>query len=217
MIRRISALALSLVIAFVFCACSFFESNDVDSSKPVSSQQKIEYISVKDYASKGEIYNCEFALKTSPDDIKAKYHYGEEIEDSSEEGVHDHDSDEAYAGDLLITEGDTVRMLTGSAKYYYRSWLEDEGIAFIAFFDDSFSYYIGITSVKDVLDTVDAEPIYNDIANSENLFFFFGQPENVHQLKYQFGDYYISFFFENDCLSATTIYYAPLWTDYATE
>ena len=99
MIRRISALALSLVIAFVFCACSFFESDDVDSSKPVSSQQYIEYISVKDYASKGEIYNCEFALKTSPDDIKAKYHYGEEIEDSSEEGVHDHDSDEAYAGD----------------------------------------------------------------------------------------------------------------------
>ena len=218
MIRRISALAMSFIVAFAFTSCSFFESDEVDSSKPVSSQQKIEYISVKDYASKGEIYGCEFALKTSPDDIKAKYHYGEELEDTSEEaGAHDHDNDEGYAGDLLITEGDTVRMLTGSAKYYYRSWLESEGIAFIAFFDDSFSYYIGITSVKDVLDTVDAEPIYNDIADPENLFFLFGEPENVHQLKYQFGDYFISFFFENDSLSATTIYYAPLWTDYATE
>ncbi len=218
MLRRLSAFAISAVIAFTFTACSFFESDEVESSKSTSSQQKIEYISVKDYASKGEIYGCEFALKTSPDDIKAKYQYGEEVDDSSEEsGGHDHDSDEAYAGDLVITEGTTVRMLTGSAKYYYRSWLESDGIAFIAYFDDSFSYYIGITSVKDVLDTVDAEPIYNDIANSDNLFFFYSEPENVHQLKYQFGDYYISFFFENDSLSATTIYYAPLWTDYETE
>lgn len=218
MLRRLSAFAISAIIAFTFTACSLFESDEVESSKQTSSQQKIEYISVKDYASKGEIYGCEFALKTSPDDIKAKYHYGEEIEDTSEEsGAHDHDSEEAYAGDLIITEGDTVKMYTGSAKYYYRSWLESDGIAFIACFDDTFSYYINLTSVQDVLDTVDAEPIYNDIADSENLFFFPGEPENVHQLKYQFDDYFISFFFENDCLSATTIYYAPLWTDYETE
>ncbi len=216
--RKILVIVLSLAIIFTFTGCSLFQPDVAESSKQSSSRPEIKYISVKEYASKGEIYNCEFALKSSVEDIKKKYHYGEEIvESSNESGVHDHDSEGAYAGDLIITEGTTVRMLTGSAKYYYRSWLESEGIAFIAFFDDPFSYYVGLTSIDDIISSVDSEPIFNDIADPENLFFLFGEPQNVHQLKYQFGDYFISFFFENECLSATTIYYAPLWTDYETE
>lgn len=216
-IQKVLAVVCSVILLAACSACTGGGGETV-SSDAASSHQEIEYVSVREYASKGEIYNCPFALQTHPDEIKTAFHYGEETEEPTEDGeAHDHDSEGDYEGDLMIEDGTTVRMTTGSAKYYYRSWLENEGIAFIAYFDDSFSYYIGLTSVQDVLDSVDAEPIYNDIADSENLFFYYGVPENVHQLKYQFGDYYISFFFENDCLSATTIYYAPLWTDYETE
>ena len=107
-------------------------------------------------------------------------------------------------------------MVTGEAKYYYRNWLEEQGIAYIAFFGDPFSYSVGITDIDEVKESIKAEPIIDTVADAESLFFLPGQPEGIHQVKYQFGEYYISFFFENEILCATSAYYAPIWTDYET-
>ena len=206
-LRSVLAVAVVLMMTLSLCGCSF-GGETASSEKPASSQPKYEYIRVSDYASKGEIYGCPYALKTSPDTIKSDFHYGEEFEDGEPEEGYD---DENLEGELIIDGDGTIRMVTGAAKYYYRSWLEDKGIAFLAFFDDPFSYFVGLTTKDEVLSTISEQPIYNDVADSENLFFYFGSPENIWQIKYQYGDYYLSFFFENDCLSVTTIYYEPLW------
>ena len=205
-VRLISALALMTGLVLALCGCSL--GGDKTASNPsASSQSDYKTISVSEYASKGQIYGCPYALLTSPETLKADYHYGEEPTGEPVEGG----DDESLESELIIDGDGTIRMSTGSAKYYYRSWLEEQGIAFMAYFDDPFSFFVGLTTKDEVLSAIPETPILNEAADPENLFFYFGTPENVWQVKYQYGDYYISFFFENDCLSVTTMYYAPLW------
>ncbi len=219
-IKKIMAFALAVVLIFSLTACAQFGDKDDTSSAAVSSKPEKVYISVENYIKNGEIYGCEFKLKTPIDDVKAAYHYGDdEYWDNllPEESDEEHDHDHSYDGSELVIDGDsTIRMVTGEAKYYYRNWLEEQGIAYIAFFGDPFSYSVGITDIDEVKESIKAEPIIDTVADAESLFFLPGQPEGIHQVKYQFGEYYISFFFENEILCATSAYYAPIWTDYET-
>lgn len=221
-LKNFVALVLAFVMVFSLTACAQFVNDNEVSSAAVSSKPEKVYISVADYISNGEIYGCQFKLKTPINDIKTVYHYGDEEfwnGESSEEAVSEseHNHDHSYEGDELVISGDTtITMMTGEAKYYYRNWLEDQGVAYIAYFGDPFSYIVGITDIDEVKKSIKAEPIFDEVADGESLFFLPGQPEGIHQLKYQFGDYFVSFFFDSEILCATTAYYAPLWTDYET-
>ena len=209
----VAALSLSL------CACAAPTGETVSSTQPVSSAETLNLIDVVEYASRGEIYGCEFALGTSLDAIKAAYHYGENNEESIEETESVESAEESTESeeqivmmeDLTVTEGmniqdaETIRLATGSAKFYSRFATADQGISFIALFDDPFSYYVGLTTPDEILRTVKAEPRYQGEANEMELFFYFGVPENVTEIKYTFGEYDLVFYFENDRLSATSI------------
>lgn len=205
MIKRFAALILCGVLIVSVTACSG-KKNKSDSSSATSSAKTVD---VKEYASKGQIYGCKYAISTAPSKIKEDYHYGDDNYWNSSIGYH------ADADTLDITGENTIEMSTGSARYYYRAWMEKSGIAFIAYFDDAFGFRANYTDLSTVKKAVKQKPIYDDYADTDNLFFFPVAPEDVHQLKYQFGDFYLSFFFQADVLIATTIYSDPLWVNYA--
>ena len=208
------------------CACATQTGETASSTKPASSAPAIQLVDVVEYAQKGEIYGCEFALGASPDEIKTAYQYNENPEElilesseetdaSQEQTEESEDADEhaTLVQELSITEGivnqglDTVRMATGNAKFYYHAaYVEEEGIAFIAFFDDPFSYHVGLTTMDEIKRTVDAEPVEDEITD-DALFFYFGQPENVTSVAYLLGNnrYRLTFYFENGYLAVTTI------------
>ena len=220
--KRIIASAAALCIAASLFACN---KDAAASSSAASSNKEPTYVSVEEYASKGEILGCKFALKSSIEDIKKAYRYGEEdsqpadndAADSADDAHGAHDDSESDEDSLMIIEGDTaIRMISSDTKYYYRSWLVDSGVAFIAYFGDSYSYTVGSTTVDELRKSISATPETDGEAGSDSLFFIPGDPESMYMLRYKFGDYVVSFFFENDCLAATTIYCAPLWTDFET-
>ena len=215
-LRTVTALLCVLALMASLCACAG-SGETASSQKPASSAAQIEMVDVVEYASKGEIYGCEFALGTSPEDIKAAYKYGQNTivvsseETASVEATEESQEPIAMMEDLTVTEGmniqdaETIRLATGSAKFYYRFATADQGVSFIALFDDPFSYYVGLTTSDEIRRTVKAEPRYSGAPNEHDLFFYFGVPENVTVLTYTFGDYDLCFYFENDRLSATTI------------
>ena len=98
-------------------------------------------------------------------------------------------------------------------KKYIRENQEQKMAACLIYIDN---YEEALESIDEVKESIKAEPIIDTVADAESLFFLPGQPEGIHQVKYQFGEYYISFFFENEILCATSAYYAPIWTDYET-
>lgn len=205
MIKRFAALILCGVLIVSAAACT--DAENKSNSSDATSSAKI--ANVKEYASKGQIYGCKYAIATAPSKIKEDYHYGDDNYWNNST-AYDIDADT-----LDITGENTIEMATGSARYYYRAWMEKSGIAFIAYFDDSFGFRANYTNLSTVKKAVNQKPIYDDYADVDNLFFFPVAPEDVHQLKYRFGDYYLSFFFQSDVLIATTIYSDPLWVNYA--
>ncbi len=173
-------------------------------------------VSVKDYALKGEIFNCEFKVGTSIDEIKTVYHYGDDAywgntseNDSSASSEIKSNID---ATPLEIYGDDPIRMITGDAKYYYHPVFESKGIAYIAYFGDAYGFRVGISEPEDIKKAVGETAVYDDFAESDDLFFFFGEPEGVYKLEYTFNDEYtLAFFFENGKLAATTLYNVELW------
>ena len=77
-LKNFVALVLAFAMVFSLTACVQFGNDSEVSSTAVSSKPEKVYISVADYISNGEIYGCQFKLKTPINDIKTAYHYGDE-------------------------------------------------------------------------------------------------------------------------------------------
>ncbi len=217
--NKILCLIVCMLLLTTFVSCET-DNNDVSSN----ATSKITLntgssVSVKDYAVKGEIFNCEFKVGTSIEHIKDAYHYGDENfwgnaseVDSTELSESDikHNID---ATPLEILGEDPIRMITGDAKYYYHPDKEADGIAYVAYFGDAYGFRVGISEPEDIKKSVGEIAVFDDFAKEEDLFFFFGYPEGVYKLEYTFNDEYtLAFFFENGKLAATTIYKISLWT-----
>lgn len=212
--KRIFCLALSLLLAASLVSCN--QDNRHNSSSADSSRLTLSTgatVSVKEYVLKGEIHGCEFKLGTAVQEIKDAYHYGEDeywgAGDGADSSEMKHNID---ATPLEIYGEDPVRMVTGDAKYYYHPSSEDNGIAYIAYFGDAYGLRVGISEPDDVRTAVGETALVDGFAQGNELFFFFGEPEGVYQLGYDFNDQYrLSFYFENGKLAATTLYSVDLW------
>ena len=209
--KKIIALLVSVTLIMTFAACSKDDKVDeTPSSKlPVSS---VEIIDISSYASKGEILGCEFSLGTSPDTIKEAYHYGDDEYWGVGDTVSSRYNIDAVPLDVREYENGDVRFSTSDAKFYYNSAKADKGIAFIAQFHDAYNLKVGIADTDMVKNAIDQTPSYDDFAESDELFFFFDTPDGAYTLKYNFGDYELSFYFINGKLSATCIKNTLLWS-----
>lgn len=219
--RIISAfLCLAMLTALISCA----DSDSGTASSSNSSRLTLSTgatVSVKDYALKGEIYNCEFKVGTAVETIKEAYHYGDEAywgNASAAESDAETDSSDVKnnidATPLEIYGENPIRMVTGDAKYYYHPESESNGIAYIAYFGDAYGFRAGISEPQDIKNAVGETATFDDFAETEDLFFFFGEPEDVYKIEYNFdGEYVLAFFFENGKLAATTLYHVNLWSD----
>lgn len=212
--KKLIALVLSTVLVFSLTACSEGTQDNSSSSAPSRlTVSKGASVKVADYVANGEIYGCEFKIGTSVQSIKDAYHYGDESYWGNGETEAD-PSDVKYnidATPLEIYGEDPIRLVTGDAKYYYHPANESDGISFIAFFGDAFGLRVGVSEPDDVRAAVSEKVVFDNFAEPESLFFFFGEPSDIYQLEYLMGDYKLAFFFENGKLAATTLNYVPVW------
>lgn len=206
--KRIISIALVLLMAISFVSCTGNSDADVSSS---SSTVSVEIIDIEKYASKGEIYGCEYALGTSPDKIKEDYHYGDDEYWGEGDTVSSRYNIDAVPLDVREKDDGEVRLSTGDAKFYYYSADADKGISFIAQLHDAYGLKVGIADTDTVKTAVTATPTYDGFAESEDLFIFFDSPEGVYLLKYEFSNYELSFYFVNGKLSATCISDTNVW------
>ncbi len=214
--KRIICFVLCVIIAVSLVGC-VGNGEDTASSSNASrlTLSTGATVSAKEYALKGEIYNCEFKLGTSVQTIKDAYHYGDEAywgTGESDEGSSSSVKNNIDATPLEIYGEDPIRMITGDAKYYYHPDDEAKGISYIAYFGDAYGFRVGISEPQDIRNSIDDKPVVDGFADGEDLFFFFGEPEGVYQLVYEFdGKYKLGFYFENGKLTATTLCDIGLW------
>ena len=206
--KKILAFVLTLILVISFAACAKDEGVDESSKMPTSSA---EIINIAEYASKGEIKGCEYALGTSPDVIKSDYHYGDDEFWGMTDTVSSRYNIDAVPLDVREYEDGRVRFTTSDAKFYYHSSQADKGISYIAQFHDAYGLKVGIADTDSVKNAITDVPVFDGFAASEDLFFFFDNPENVYSLKYKFVDYELSFYFVDGKLSATCLKNTVLW------
>lgn len=206
--KKLLALLLVTVFVLSFASCSDNSEDEVSSKTPVSS---VEIIDIVKYAQKGEIVGCEYALGTSPDKIKEDYHYGDDEYWGVGDTVSSRYNIDAVPLDVREKENGEVRFSTSDAKFYYYTANIDKGISFIAQFHDAYGLKVGIADTDSVKTAITQKPSYDGFAESSELFFFFDSPEDVYTLKYDFGEYQLSFYFINGKLSATCIKNTTLW------
>lgn len=188
--KKLFCLFLCLAVIFTLCSCSNGgrgSDHDID----------IEY-----YAKLGKIPECEFGLGTNIEELKAEM---EERLSVVESGDHSH-------GEFAYTfiEGDLTALVDcGVYRYYYYKEAIEDGVSFIASFEDAYGFKMGdsITVIKDVLKEFD----YKEASlNDENSFFLNGNADGVC-LSAVFGENTISFIFVENALTATAIYDGSQW------
>ena len=210
--KRLIALTLVLICVASFTSCTGEKKDDQSSKLPVSS---VEIINIEEFASKGEIEGCEYALGTSPDKIKEDYHYGDDEYWGIGDTVSSKYNIDAVPLDVRETEDGRVRFTTSDSRYYYYTANADKGISYVAHFHDAYGLKVGIADTDTVKNAISAKPTYDDFVKSEELFFFFDRPDDVYSLKYTFGDYELAFYFINGKLSATCLSNRTLWNQTA--
>lgn len=208
--KNFIAIIVAVTIVFTLTACgkTTEDASSNVSKSPVSSQ---EIIDVAEYASKGEIKGCEFALGTSPDTIKEAYHYGDDEYWGIGDTVSEQYNIDASPLDIREKEDGEVRLSASDAKFYYYKDNEDKGISFIAQLHDAYSFKVGISDTDSIKNAISQAPSFDGFAESSDLFFFYDNPDDVYALKYNFGDNELSFYFINGKLSATCIKNTKLW------
>lgn len=212
-----------ITVIFAFTGCSNDKVEEV-SSDIVSS---IVYNSlVPEYASQGRIDTVEFAVGADVDEVVKYYNgndpskegYGADGDSSDTETVSIPDLDEEIAYDLTIRGLDTgdriIKMYSYDTRYFYYSASPESGIAYIAQSVDSFGYMIGHSTYDDVKSSIEAQPVAEKAAETDDMFFMVEPLDNSKILSYQYGDYMLNFFFDgNDKLFYTTIYNVHVWTE----
>ena len=206
--KKIMALVLAFVLVMSFVACAKDEDAAESSKLPTSS---VEIINIAEYASKGEIKGCEYALGTSPETIKTDYHYGDDEYWGMTDTVSSRYNIDAVPLEIREYEDGRVRLSTADAKLYYHASQADKGISYIAQFHDAYGLRVGLSDTDSVKNAITDTPSFDGFAPSEDLFFFFDNPENVYSLKYTFGDYELAFYFVDGKLSATCLKNTVLW------
>ena len=126
--------------------------------------------------------------------------------------------DDEIVYDLTIRGLDTgdriIKMYSYDTRYFYYNASPESGIAYIAYFADNFGYMIGHTTYDDIKMTVEAEPLEDRVAEEDEMFFMVQPLIGTKTLSYQYGDYVLNFFFdENNKLFSTTIYDYHVWTE----
>ena len=126
--------------------------------------------------------------------------------------------DDEIVYDLTIRGLDTgdriIKMYSFDTRYFYYNASPESGIAYIAYFADNFGYMIGHTTYDDIKTTVEADPLEDRVAEEDEMFFMVQPLIGTKMLSYQYGDYVLNFFFdENDKLFSTTIFDYHVWTE----
>ena len=126
--------------------------------------------------------------------------------------------DDEIVYDLTIRGLDTgdriIKMYSYDTRYFYYNASPESGIAYIAYFADNFGYMIGHTTYDDIKTTVEADPLEDRVAEEDEMFFMVQPLIGTKMLSYQYGDYVLNFFFdENDKLFSTTIFDYHVWTE----
>ncbi len=213
--KKLIAVALCIILTVLLTACQGGSGGGSSSDASRLTLNTGATVDVKAYAEKGEIFNCEFKLGTAIDEIKLAYHYGDEeywgagSETSTASDDVKHNID---ATPLEIYGEDPIRLITGDAKYYYHPASEADGVAYVAYFGDAYGFRVGISVTEDIKAALTDEPVADGFAESEDVFFIPGAPEEIYKLEYSInGKYTLSFFFENGKLAATTLYDVALW------
>lgn len=210
-------LCLISVLTFMFAAISC-SSDAADISSNATSA--IEYNElVPQYAGRGEIYGAQFALAANVDEVVTFYNGPDESSDVSS-AVQTPSApvrDDEIAYDLTIhgldNDDKIIKMYSDDTRYFYYNRSKESGIAFLAYFGDAYNYMIGHTSYDSVKSTINSDPAIERTAMDEEQFFTVQPLENTRMLSYKFGDYVLTFFFNNDNLFATTIYNLKVWTE----
>jgi len=190
--KRIVALALSVIFVFSLTACS--EENIVSNEI-----EGLNDIDLKYYADQGKIPEIEFKIGDSPDDIIAELEKKEAEASKNEHYYH------------FVHEGETkVLISTGINEYYYKNDKKDNGISFIVCFDDSFGFKLGdnILAVEKSLKDYDLK---EEALSKEYKFFYPGEFESATVLKADFEKNTIMFIFSNNTFCASVIYSNENW------
>ncbi len=183
--KKIISLLLAILFVVSFAGCKS------DNKKEETKGLDIEY-----YAKLGQIPECEFGLKTNPEDIIDKY-------DTTEE------SGEEVSNFSKIEGEKTVLLDTGDANYYYQKKNKDMGIGYIISYDGGYGFKSGDISVE-IKDAFADYDYSEETADADELFFMY-LPENNSILRYTFGDNTVIFLFEDNALCATVIYSSKIW------
>ena len=186
--KRIIALALSIVFIFCLCGCKSGKSkgsNGVD----------IEY-----YAKLGQIPENDVVLGTTYEElIEVLDKRGQEAEKNGEDyGYNEFEGD----NNVLISEG--------PYDYYYKKADSKKEIGFIISYGTAFGFEKDEV-ILNVENTVKEFDYKKESANEQNAFFYLGDYSKAEVLKVNFEKTTVIFLFEESVLTATAIYSNDIW------
>ncbi len=206
--KRIIALVLCLCLTaclFAGCRKSTDESkNNTDSSTDGS---------ISAIAADGKLDGVEYGLGAKIADVKAHYEaLANEYEENHGDDDHDHGliGEESHYYALKEKEGYNI-IDVSSARFYYETDNEAKGVLVIASDSDTFGFNVGITTKYEVEEAVNAKgKTFN--ATEAELRFLNVRTEPVLVLRYEFDDYNLDFYFNDNLLITTVITDTENWT-----
>lgn len=233
--KKIVCFISAIIMVLALSSCGSGKDSNV-SSNDVSS---VVFNSlVPELAKQGKIDGVNFAIGAAIDQVVQFYNGGgsseneqgsgtsslnnssaaDSADEASSENMAVPDLNEEVVYDLTIRGLDTndriIKMYSYDTRYFYYNASPDSGIAYIAYFADNFGYMIGHSTYTDVKASIEAQPVNDIIAKEDDMFFMVQPLEGTKLLSYQYGDYVLSFFFDNNNkLMSTTIYNKHVWTE----
>ena len=208
--KRCFILFICLLLSIIMISCTSLGEGSNTSS--LVSENTVS--PVLETAKQGKIEGCPYSVGTDIQKIYNDYNL-----DSNGQMKDDSSVDIQRYISVLETKDNRTRIDTGDARYYFNTDRKQDGISYIVCFDQSFGFFIGHAALNDIKETIGVAPDKEEmIFNKENQsgevpWFYRGGSNSIYMLEYHLDPYVLSFYFENDKLTATTLYHTGLWSD----